>query len=99
MSEQLRLQGIVAASGASLAVIILACVLAGSAAARVGAYLADLMGDARSRHTSEHLEHGGLLLWVRTWNDDENRAISILRSTAALMSTFTARGRLYSGAE
>lgn len=77
--------GMVAASGGTLAAIIAACVLAGGAAGAVGTYLAGLMGDARARHISEHLRHGGLLLWVRTWNeDDEKRATSILGKHSGL---------------
>ncbi len=67
-------------SGVALGEIVAAVVLAGGAAGGVGAYLADLIGDARARHIAEHLKHGGLLLWVRTWTpEDEKRATEILR--------------------
>lgn len=70
----------VAASGGALGAVIAACVLAGGTAGAVGAYFAKLMGDVRARHIKEHLEQGGLLLWVRTWkSDDEKRATSILK--------------------
>lgn len=66
-------------SGGTLGAIVAACVLAGGAAGAVGSYLADLMGNVRARHIAEHLERGGLLLWVRTWTpDDEERATAIL---------------------
>jgi hypothetical protein len=72
--------GMVVVSGGTLAAIIAACVLVGGAAGAVGTYLADLMGRARSRHIAEHLQHGGLLLWVRTWTpDDEKQATAILQ--------------------
>jgi hypothetical protein len=71
----------VTVAGGALGAIIAACVLAGGAAGAVGAYLADLMGDTRARHIAEHLEHGGLLLWVRTWTpEDERRATTILKN-------------------
>jgi hypothetical protein len=69
----------VVVSGGTLGAIVAACVLASGAAGAVGAYLANLIGDVRARHIAEHLEHGGLLLWVRTWTpDDEERATKIL---------------------
>jgi hypothetical protein len=38
-----------------------------------------MLGDRRAHHIQEQLEHGGLLLWVRAWNeDDEERAVEIL---------------------
>jgi hypothetical protein len=72
--------GLVIVSGGTLAGAIAAAVVASGAAGAVGAFLAQRIGDIHARHTAEHVEHGGLLLWVRTWNDeDEKRATLILR--------------------
>lgn len=71
----------VVVSGGTLGAVVAACVLAGGAAGAVGTYLAGLMGRARSRHIEEHLQHGGLLLWVRTWTpQDEKLATAILKN-------------------
>ena len=38
----------------------------------------------RARRLQEQLDHGGLLLWVRTWDvDEEERAIQILERHSA----------------
>ena len=70
--------GIVASGGSLLAVIVGAAV-AGGAGGALGAGVARLVGDRHAENLQNQLEHGGLLLWVRTWDSgDEQRAVDIL---------------------
>lgn len=72
--------GIILASGGTMAAAILGAALAGGAGSLIGGILARLVGEHQARHLQEQLEHGGLLLWVRTWDAaDERRAMEILR--------------------
>jgi hypothetical protein len=72
--------GLVILSGGALAAAIAAAVVSGGAAGAVGSFLAERIEQIHARHTAEHLEQGGLLLWVRTWNqEDEDRATAILK--------------------
>ncbi len=72
--------GAVVASGGSLAALLIATTLAGGAGAVIGSVLARHIDDRHARRLQEQLEHGGLLLWVRTRNrKEEARALSILR--------------------
>lgn len=71
--------GAVLVSGGALAAAALAAMAAGGAGGMIGALLARLIGESHARYLQEQLDHGGLLLWVRTWNaDDEARAVTIL---------------------
>jgi hypothetical protein len=72
--------GAVVASGGTLATVIAAAVVMGGAGGFIGSILAKWLGEHHAGMLQEQLEHGGLLLWVRTWNaDDEARAVAILR--------------------
>ena len=72
--------GVVLASGGTMAAAILGAALAGGAGGVIGGILARLVGDRQAQHVQEQLDHGGLLLWVRTWTrDDEHRAVAILK--------------------
>ena len=72
--------GIVLVSGGALATALAGMALAGGGGALVGGLLAKLVGDRHAAHLQEQLERGGLLLWVRTWNqEDERRAVEILK--------------------
>jgi hypothetical protein len=74
------LMGPVAASGGTLAAIAAAAALGGGAGGLAGTWLAQLLGDQRAQHIQQQLDHGGLLLWVRTWNAErENVAVEILK--------------------
>ena len=76
--------GAVVASGGSLAALLVAATLAGGTGALIGSILAKFIGDHHGSHLQEQLEHGGLLLWVRTWNEeDERKVMKILRSHGA----------------
>jgi hypothetical protein len=72
--------GVILATGGTMAAAILGAALAGGAGGLFGGVLAKLLGDRYARHIEEQLEHGGLILWVRTWTaDDENRAVAIFK--------------------
>jgi hypothetical protein len=73
------LMGPVAAARGSFASLAAAAALGGGAAGLLGSWLAKLIGDRHAKRVEEHLNRGGLLLWVRTWNrDQEHRAVRIL---------------------
>jgi hypothetical protein len=72
--------GGVVAAGGTLAAAIGATMLAGGTGAFIGSILARLVGDHHARYLKQQMDHGGLLLWVRTWDaEDEKRAAGILR--------------------
>jgi hypothetical protein len=72
------LMGPVAAARGSFAALAAAAALSGSAAGLLGTWLAKLIGDRHAVRIQEHLDRGGLLLWVRTWSrDQEHRAVEI----------------------
>lgn len=67
------------AAGGPFAMAIVAAAVAGGAGGVLGGVLAKFVGDAHARHLQEQLDHGGLLLWVRTWTPEhEKRAVEIL---------------------
>lgn len=71
--------GAVVATGGTLALVIAAAALAGGVGGLLGSLLAKWVGDHHAHYLQEQLDHGGLLLWVRAWNpDDEKRASEIL---------------------
>jgi hypothetical protein len=75
--------GVVVVAGGALAATIAAAVVAGGAGGLVGSVLARWLGQHHANYLGDQLENGGLLLWVRAWNpDDEVRAIEILRKHA-----------------
>ena len=72
--------GAIVASGGTLAAAIAAAALAGGTGGLIGSILAKWVGDHHAHHLQEQLDRGGLLLWVRTWDsEDERRALEILR--------------------
>jgi hypothetical protein len=56
----------VTVSGGTILAAIAAAAVAGGAGAGAGALLASLVGREHTKHLEEHVNHGGLLLWVRT---------------------------------
>jgi hypothetical protein len=71
--------GAILVSGGTLAAGIAAMALAGGAGGLIGSILAKWIGDCHARYLQEQIDRGGLLLWVRTWNiEDEQRAVEIL---------------------
>lgn len=76
--------GAIVASGGTLAAMIAAAALAGGAGALIGSVLAKWIGVHHAHYLQRQIEHGGLLLWVRTWTPaDEARAVKILKKFAA----------------
>ena len=71
--------GAVVASGGTLAAVIAAAAAAGGAGGAIGAVLAVLVGEGHGAYLQEQIDHGGLLLWVRTRDKaHEARAMEIL---------------------
>ncbi|WP_306119237.1 MULTISPECIES: hypothetical protein [unclassified Roseitalea] len=69
----------VVASGGALAAAIAAAAIYGGVGAALGTVLAGLVGKRRAREIADHLERGGLLLWVRTRDPQhEKRALAIM---------------------
>jgi hypothetical protein len=76
--------GVVVASGGTLAAAIAAAVAAGGAGTLIGSVLAKLVGDQHAHRIQEQLDHGGLLLWVRTRDKEhEKKATEILSKFSA----------------
>jgi hypothetical protein len=76
--------GAILVSGGTLAVAIAAVAVGSGAGAMIGSILAIWMGDHHAHYLQEQMEHGGLLVWVRTWTaEGEKRAVEILRRHSA----------------
>jgi hypothetical protein len=76
--------GIIVASGGTAAAALIAAALAGGGGGLIGAALAQFIEHRHAHRLQEQLDHGGLLLWVRTpVENDERRAIDILRAHGA----------------
>lgn len=74
----------VASTGGSLFTIITAALIAGAFGLVIGLALAGILWRHHSKKIDELLEHGGLLLWVRTHDAaHEKRALRILQKHAA----------------
>lgn len=77
--------GAILVSGGALATALAGMAVAGGGGALVGGLLANLVGERHAAYLAEQLEHGGLLLWVRTWTtEDEVRAVEILKRHAGM---------------
>jgi hypothetical protein len=71
--------GGVVATGGTLALVIAAAALGGGVGGLFGAIMGKWVGDHQAHYLQEQLDHGGLLLWVRTWDaGDEKRAVELL---------------------
>ncbi len=71
----------VVASGGALAAGLVALLIGGGSGAALGAALARIIGNEHAEYIADQVEHGGLALWVRTWNEgDEARATKILKA-------------------
>ncbi|GER08690.1 hypothetical protein GCM10007972_26690 [Iodidimonas muriae] len=76
--------GIAIAVGGPLAAAITAGAAAGGAGAIIGGVLASIVGKHHADYLHEQLEHGGLILWVRTKDaEHEERAKRILAKHSA----------------
>ena len=76
--------GAVVMSGGALAATIAAAILAGGGGGLIGSALARWVGHHHAIYLHDQIENGGLLLWVRAWNEsDEARALEIDTKHAA----------------
>lgn len=76
--------GAVVMSGGVLPVTVAAAILAGGAGGLIGSVLASWIGKHHANYLQTQIENGGLLLWVRAWNEgDEGRATRIFAKHAA----------------
>jgi hypothetical protein len=72
--------GMIIMSGGTIVAAIVAATLVGGAGGAAGALLAKWLGDHHARYLQTQIDHGGLLLWVRTRDvKAEERALRILR--------------------
>ncbi len=72
--------GAVVIAGGALAATLMAAMVAGGAGALLGSILARLVGQHHAEYLQSQIERGGLLLWVRAWEQaDEPLATSIMR--------------------
>ena len=71
--------GAVVLSGGTIVAAVVAATLVGGAGGVAGALLAKWLGDHHGRYLQTQIDHGGLLLWVRTRNAEaEERAMTVL---------------------
>ncbi|MEJ2121740.1 MAG: hypothetical protein P8Z76_13755 [Alphaproteobacteria bacterium] len=76
--------GAIVASGGTIASAFAAAALAGGAGGMFGTTLAKWVGDHHADALQKQIDKGGLLLWVRTWDEaQEKRARDILSSHSA----------------
>lgn len=76
--------GAVFSSGGALAPAIAAAVAGGAGGGALGVALSKVLGDQYRNELEEHMERGGLLLWVNIRRpEDEERACDILRRHGA----------------
>jgi hypothetical protein len=76
--------GAVVMSGGALCAAIAAAALAGGTGGLIGSVLARWVGHHHAAYLHDQIENGGLLLWVRAWNErDEARALDIIGKHAA----------------
>lgn len=76
--------GALVATGGSLIGAVVAAALGGGAGGLIGSVLAGLVGDRHAQGLQEQLDHGGLLLWVRTRDaEHEEKALSLLKDAGA----------------
>ncbi|WP_417621952.1 hypothetical protein [Parasphingorhabdus sp.] len=75
---------VLVASGGALAAALAGLAMGGSGTA-IGITLARFMNRHHADYIADQLEKGGLLLWVRTWDQkDEAKAIKILSAQSGL---------------
>ncbi|WP_199288224.1 hypothetical protein [Henriciella mobilis] len=76
--------GMAAVAGGPLAITLAAVAAGMGAGAAVGAVLARFVDKQHVDFIDTQLEHGGILLWVRTWTpEDERTATDILKAAGA----------------
>lgn len=73
--------GAVVASGGTLAAVLIGALAGGGTGGVIGAALARMLGHRHADALQRQLDKGGMLLWVRTVDDDhEARAVEILKA-------------------
>ncbi|MBM3563349.1 MAG: hypothetical protein FJX48_09430 [Alphaproteobacteria bacterium] len=60
--------GAVLASGGALAMLLVSGIVGAEVGGLIGAVLGEFMDERHAKYLQEQLDHGGLLLWVRTRN-------------------------------
>jgi hypothetical protein len=76
--------GVVVASGGGLAAAIAGAAIAGGGGGLLGSIAARFIGQAHAQNLQAQLDKGGLLLWVKTADaNEEKRALEILRKYGA----------------
>jgi hypothetical protein len=76
--------GMVVASGGAIAALIIGTAAGGGAGGLIGAALARFLHKQHAHALQEHLDKGGLLLWVHTPDEaHERKALEILRRCGA----------------
>jgi hypothetical protein len=76
--------GAVVASGGTVAALILGVAAGGGAGGLIGAALGRFLEKKHAHTLQEHLDKGGLLLWVHTVDEEhERKALEILRRCGA----------------
>jgi outer membrane lipoprotein SlyB len=76
--------GLVVASGGTLALAVAAAAIAGGGGGMIGAYLGRLMEAKHAKHLQQHLDEGGLLLWVELADAPrEAKAVEVLQRHSA----------------
>ncbi len=72
------------AAGGPLSLALAAAAGAAGVGGAFGAVLAKMIGEQHGRHIAEQLERGGILLWVRVWDrNDEAKVMRILKTHSA----------------
>jgi hypothetical protein len=72
--------GAIVVSGGTILAAVVAATLAGGIGGVVGTILAKWLGDNHAEYLQRQIDHGGLLLWVRTRNSSaEDRAVDVLK--------------------
>lgn len=78
--------GAVIISGGTVGATIAAAILAGGTGGLIGSALARWVGHHHAAYLNDQIDNGGILLWVRAWNQsDEKRALAIMAKHAADM--------------
>ena len=76
--------GITVASGGAFGALLAATIAGGASGSLIGGVLAALVGEKKARKIEDEIKRGGLLVWVRTPNeDDEKRAVDVLKRNGA----------------
>ena len=76
--------GLVVASGGAFGALLTAAVAGGASGGLIGGVLAALVGEQHAKSLQEQLDHGGLLVWVRTPSPaDEEKAVGVLKRNGA----------------